>query len=159
MAALAVSYDSATQSVIEQLKIRPGGRCLEVGTGHGSMAVWLADQGLSVMAVDRETCHLPETPGITPFMCNVIDEPLPAGDYDLVHARFLLMHLPAAQAVLHKMHQSVALSGWLVVADADDAFCRTSPYEDSRRGSRRQLRHAVTRLRDPHPGQAQTDLR
>jgi 2-polyprenyl-3-methyl-5-hydroxy-6-metoxy-1,4-benzoquinol methylase len=42
---------------------------------------------------------------------------LPAGRYDLIHARLVLSHLPQRRDVLARLVQALRPGGWLVVED------------------------------------------
>src|SRR6516164_6521680 len=63
--------------------VRPGWRCLEVGAGRGSMAVWLAEQvGPSghVVATDIDITYLErlDVPNLEVRRHNILDDPLDA---------------------------------------------------------------------------------
>jgi SAM-dependent methyltransferase len=49
------------------------------------------------------------------------DEP-PAGSFDLVHARLVLLHVAERDAALRTMVQALRPGGWLLVEDADPAL-------------------------------------
>ncbi len=46
------SYSGADDTLVEQIKSLPPGRALEIGCGTGGNAIWLAEQGWKVTAVD-----------------------------------------------------------------------------------------------------------
>jgi SAM-dependent methyltransferase len=81
--------------------LEPGWRCLEVGAGRGSMAVWLAEQvGPTghVVATDLDTRQLSrlDLPNLEVVEHNILDDPLDAlgaGSFDLVCSRLMLFHL------------------------------------------------------------------
>src|SRR5438094_311895 len=50
---------------------------------------------------------------------DIVAEGLPAGDYDLVHARMVLVHLPTRRQVLETMAAALRPGGWLVIEDGD----------------------------------------
>ena len=65
--------------------VQPGWRCLEVGAGRGSMAVWLATQvGPTghVVATDVDTRYLSrlELPNLEVVEHNILEDPLDALD-------------------------------------------------------------------------------
>jgi len=74
---------------------QPGWRCLEVGAGRGSMAVWLAERvGESgrVVATDIDVTYLKRfnLPNLEVRQHNILDDPLDAlgpGSFDLVCSR------------------------------------------------------------------------
>jgi SAM-dependent methyltransferase len=124
LALLEQRLDPLTVRRIERLGLAPGARCLEVGAGHGSIARWLCDRvgpTGSVTAVDLETDFLEELalPGLVVVRTDLRTDDLPAGPFDLVHARAVLMHIDAGMAVLERMASVLAPGGWLVVEEPD----------------------------------------
>ena len=85
--------------------VRPGWRCLEVGAGRGSMAVWLAEQvGESghVVATDIDFTYLQRLnrPNLEVRKHNILEDPLDAlepGSFDLVSSRLMLFWLAGKQ--------------------------------------------------------------
>jgi len=118
-------FDEGTKRLIGALGIAPGARCLEVGAGGGSMAEWLcALVGASgqVVATDIDTRSLETIQGHSNLQVrrhDIVQEPLEVGQYDLVHARLVLEHLPGRDDVLAKLVQALRPSGWIVVEDVD----------------------------------------
>jgi SAM-dependent methyltransferase len=53
---------------------------------------------------------------------DVAADPPPAGPFDLVHARLVLVHLPDRARALASMIESLRPGGWLLVEDADPAL-------------------------------------
>jgi SAM-dependent methyltransferase len=97
-------------------------RCLEVGAGGGSIARWLADQvgpGGSVVATDIAPVDIPAHPRLEVRTHDIVSEEAPAGPWDIVHARLVLMHLPQRREVLRKLAGSLRAGGALVVEDMD----------------------------------------
>src|SRR5262252_652858 len=108
--------------------VRPGWRCLEVGAGRGSMAVWLAEQvGESgqVVATDIDVTYLSrlQIPNLEVRRHNILDDPLEAlgpGSFDLVCSRLMLFWLPGRQeAAIRRMVECLRPGGWLVDEDGD----------------------------------------
>jgi SAM-dependent methyltransferase len=58
-------------------------------------------------------------PNLTVRQHDIVAEDLPVGEFDLVHARALLAHLPARDAVLHKMVAALRPGGWLLCEELD----------------------------------------
>jgi len=124
LAALEHSYDPGTISHLERLGVGPGWRCLEVGAGGGSITAWLCARvapGGEVVAVDLDTRFVEEldAPNLDVRRLDVVTDDLPAGGFDLVHVRVLLMHLHAREAVLDKLLACLAPGGWLLVEEFD----------------------------------------
>lgn len=92
------------QLVAETAELAPG-RALDVGSGEGADAVWLAERGWQVTAVDISTTALgraaehAEAAGVGHRIefthADLRDKPPAEGAYDLVTAQY--MHLPPAQ--------------------------------------------------------------
>ena len=84
--------------------VEPGWRCLEVGAGRGSMAVWMAEQvgpGGQVVATDIDVTYLArlQVPNLEVRRHDILDDPLDAlgpGSFDLVCSRLTLFWLAAA---------------------------------------------------------------
>ena len=108
--------------------VQPGWRCLEVGAGRGSMAVWLAQQvGESghVVAIDINLTYLQRLnlPNLEVRQHNILDDSLDAlgpGSFDLVCSRFMLFWLAGKQqTAIQRMVECLRPGGWLVDEDAD----------------------------------------
>ena len=108
--------------------VRPGWRCLEVGAGRGSMAVWLAQQvGESgqVVATDIDLTYLSRLrlPNLEVRRHNILEDPLESlgpGSFDLVCSRLMLFWLPGRQELaLRRMVECLRPGGWLVDEDGD----------------------------------------
>ena len=107
--------------------VQPGWRCLEVGAGRGSMAVWLATQvGPTghVVATDLDPRYLErlELPNLEVRRHNILDDPLEdlADSFDLVCSRLMVFHLQGRQEeAIRQMAACVRPGGWLLDEDSD----------------------------------------
>jgi SAM-dependent methyltransferase len=121
--ALAELYDAATTRHIESLGIGRGATCLEVGAGGGSIARWLSQRVAPgrVVATDLDPSLLESLalPGIEVRRHDIATDPLPESEFDLVHARLVLMHLPNAPETLARMARALKPGGWLVAEEFD----------------------------------------
>ncbi|MFE0465350.1 class I SAM-dependent methyltransferase [Kitasatospora sp. NPDC058965] len=124
LTALEQVYDGASTERLAALGVAPGWACLEVGCGAGSVARWLADRvGPTghVLATDLD----PRFAGdrgpaqLTVRRHDLLADPLPAGAFDLVHARALLEHLPQRDEALRRLVAAARPGGWVVVEDFD----------------------------------------
>lgn len=125
--ALSALYDPATFRHVDALGIAPGWRCWEVGAGGTSVVRWLAGRvapGGQVLATDIDVSWArdADAPGVEVRRHEVGAEPPPGEGFDLVHARLVLVHVPARDAALRAMVQSLRPGGWLVMEDADPAL-------------------------------------
>lgn len=118
--------DGWTQLVLGRLGLQRGWRCWEVGAGSGTVAVWLAEQvfdpsldggQVQVLATDVDMRFLErlKRPGLATVRHDVVSDRPPVAGFDLVHARFVLEHLPEREAVLDRLVAALAPGGWLVV--------------------------------------------
>ena len=108
--------------------VQPGWRCLEVGSGRGSMAVWLAEQVGErghVVATDIDVTYLQRLniPNLEVRQHNIIDDPVEAlgpGSFDLVCSRLMLFWLAGKQeAAIRAMVECLRPGGWLIDEDGD----------------------------------------
>ncbi|MFE9423966.1 class I SAM-dependent methyltransferase [Kitasatospora sp. NPDC006697] len=124
LSALEAVYDPATTERLTGLGVAEGWSCLEVGCGAGSIARWLAgrvgEQG-RVLAIDLDPRYAVrhELANLEVRQQDLLTEPLPAGAFDLVHARALLEHLPAREEALRRLAAATRPGGWVVVEDFD----------------------------------------
>jgi ubiquinone/menaquinone biosynthesis C-methylase UbiE len=122
LAALAALLDPFTIARINDLVDLTGTRCLEIGAGSGSIAVWLADHvGTAgfVLATDVKPHHVPLHPRLGVIRHDLSSQPLPDERYDFIHARLVLAHLPARRHILHRLVTALARGGTLLVEDWD----------------------------------------
>jgi 2-polyprenyl-3-methyl-5-hydroxy-6-metoxy-1,4-benzoquinol methylase len=122
--ALEELFDPASRYFIERLGIAAGWRCLEVGFGAGSLAVWLADRVAPtgrVLATDLDPRMLDNErrANLEVRRHDVVADQLPRDEFDVVHSRAVLAHIPERQSVLERLRDAVRPGGWLVVEDID----------------------------------------
>ncbi|MDG6107048.1 class I SAM-dependent methyltransferase [Dactylosporangium aurantiacum] len=119
LVAMAEVADGTTRRVLQDLGLRPHWDCLEVGAGAGTVAAWLAGQvpDGSVLATDVDTRWLRaiDAPTLRVAEHDIVLDPLPESAFHLVHARFVLEHLPERDAVLAKLCRSLRPGGLLMI--------------------------------------------
>lgn len=107
---------------------RPGWRCLEIGAGRGSMAVWLAERvgpAGQVVATDIDCRYLErlDLPNLQVVRHNIVDDPadvLGPGSFDLVCARLVLFWLAGRQQeAVRQMVRCLRPGGWLIDEEGD----------------------------------------
>jgi len=94
---------------------RLGTRCLEIGAGAGTIALWMAEQGGDVTATDLDPDHIPSHPGITPLRHDITTDPLEEGRWDLIHARLVLAHQRSRVDIIAKLAKALAPGGAVVI--------------------------------------------
>lgn len=122
---LSAAYDPVTLPRLAATGVTRGWRCLEVGTGGGSVARWLAERVApdgEVVATDLRPPPGPPPPGVVYLAHDIVEDPLPKGEFDLVVARLVLQHLPAREAVLARLAGALAPGGWLQVDEFDISY-------------------------------------
>jgi SAM-dependent methyltransferase len=119
--ALAGMLDPVTFSHLTGLGVGEGWRCLEVGAGEGSIARWLSARvgSGSVVATDLDTRFLdfPAAGNVQVLRHDISADPCPGGPFDLIHARYVLMHIPGREQVLRELASWLKPEGWLLIED------------------------------------------
>lgn len=121
--------DPASRRRLAATGLEAGWSCLEVGPGAGSVLDWMAEiVGSSghVCAVDVSTKFLsaPRPRHVRILQADIRSAPLPEGVFDLVHARYVLIHLPDSDVALSRMLACLKPGGWLVVEEPDFSASR-----------------------------------
>jgi SAM-dependent methyltransferase len=121
---LEACYDPASFKRASRLGVREGWRCLDAGAGGGSFARWLSTQvGAtgSVVAADLDTRLLADItePNIEVRQTDLVNDPLPTGEFDFVHTRLVLMHIPAREQVLGRLCAALRPGGILMVEEQE----------------------------------------
>jgi ubiquinone/menaquinone biosynthesis C-methylase UbiE len=105
--------------------VEAGWRCLDIGAGAGSVTRHLArrvGESGSVMAADLETGlleQLVDEPNVEILRCDILDGGLPEEEFDLAHARFVLVHIPEREQALDRMIEALRPGGWIFLTDLD----------------------------------------
>ncbi|MGB7962404.1 MAG: class I SAM-dependent methyltransferase [Propionicimonas sp.] len=107
------------------------GHALELGCGEGADAVWLAEQGWQVTAVDISSVALGRAQAAATergvadriaFHRHDLTETFPQGAFDLVSAQFLQSPLDfPREHVLRAAAAAVAPGGWLLIVEHGEA--------------------------------------
>jgi precorrin-6B methylase 2 len=124
--ALQEAVDPTTFRRIKSLGLAPGWNCWEVGAGGGSVAFWLAKEvgnDGKVLATDINVDlmkGLPKSPNVTLLKHDVDKDDTPAGPFDLIHTRVVLMHGGINRPeVIRKLISALKPGGWLVLEEHD----------------------------------------
>lgn len=127
----ALAYDDTTMARLRSLGVGPGWNCLDVGAGTGTVARRLLHEAgvATVLAVDRDVRFLTAHPfpGLGVLEADISAPGFDPGRFQLVHARFVLMHLPSRHRLIAALGELLAPGGVLVLSDAVDLTTATAP--------------------------------
>ncbi|NJN87130.1 MAG: methyltransferase domain-containing protein [Leptolyngbyaceae cyanobacterium SL_7_1] len=121
-------FDPASRRRIATTGITNQWRCLEVGAGAGSIAQWMAEQvgeHGKVVAIDVNTRFLTavNAPNLEVHEADIrtFTSPEP---FDLIHARYVLIHNADFRVALTNMLTLLKPGGWLVLEEPDFSAAR-----------------------------------
>jgi len=148
--ALEAIFDPATRRRFLAAGVTPGARCLEAGAGAGSVLRWLAETaGPSgeVTAVDMDTRFLHDPPPNARVLAGDLRAlALPPASFDIVHSRYVLVHIPEHEAVLDSLWRALKPGGRLVVEEPDFTAFRALAGEEDERRSFDNIHRAILRM-------------
>ncbi len=124
LALMSALLDPVEQVTIDGLGVGPGWRCLELGSGNGSIARILAQRvgpNGHVVASDIDLSFMAglERPNLEVRRIDVLQDEMEEGAYDLVAARALLHHLPGRKTALERMINAVKPGGAFLSIEPD----------------------------------------
>ncbi|EST39724.1 methyltransferase [Streptomycetaceae bacterium MP113-05] len=125
--ALSDLFDDSTFRHFETVGVAEGWQCWEVGSGGPAVPSWLATRvgpGGRVLATDIDVswAGAATSEGVEVVRHDVALDPPPAGTFDLVHARLVLVHVSDRDVALRTMVRALRPGGWLLIEDADPAL-------------------------------------
>jgi len=108
---------------IGSLGVGPGARALEVGSGNGSIAAWLAERVVpdgQAVAVDLDLSLIDvQAPNLELRQGDIVAGPIDPGGFDLVTARAVLHHVTDAEAAFRNLVASLAPGGSILLIEPD----------------------------------------
>ncbi|MBW0101757.1 class I SAM-dependent methyltransferase [Pseudonocardia sp. KRD291] len=119
--------DPITFARLEDLGVGPGWRCLDVGGGGGSVADRLGrmvGETGSVLVTDTAPDGLCTRGNVEVRHHDIVTDELPEAEFDLVHARLVLLHLPERRRALDRMVRALKPGGWLLLGEFDCTWLR-----------------------------------
>ena len=124
--ALESCYDAATRDSLRRTGLTTGWSCLEAGAGGGSIGLWLSDVTgaagrvtVTDIAPGQVKPELLTRAGVHVLRHDVVTDVLPEAEFDLVHARLVLLPLPERRRVLSRLVRALRPGGWLVLDEFD----------------------------------------
>jgi SAM-dependent methyltransferase len=117
-------WDPWSHHALGTVGVQPGWRCLEVGGGAGSITRWLLDAvgpDGTVVAVDLDTRFLAEidAPNLEVIEADIVTDGLPAGPFDFIHTRAVLMHIPARDRLVPELVARLRPGGTILLEECD----------------------------------------
>lgn len=124
LALLEATYDPDSRAHLISLGLGEGWHCLEVGSGRGSNAQWLAEMvgpAGHVLAVDINTRFLGTIarPNLEVRAANIVTDEFESEKFDLVFSRAVLEHLTDWGRALDRMVAALKPGGVLYLSDGD----------------------------------------
>lgn len=121
--ALSVLFNPSTFRHARAVGLGSGWRVWEVGAGSPTVPAWFAEQvgpQGQVVATDIDTSWLDQDGAAYQVIRHDVGaEPAPAGLFDLVHARLVLVHVRRREQALAAMVAALRPGGWLLLEEAD----------------------------------------
>jgi ubiquinone/menaquinone biosynthesis C-methylase UbiE len=121
--------DPASRRRLLETGLSAGWRCLEVGPGAGSIMKWMGEMvgpTGQVVAADLSPKFLSDQNGsnVEIRQDDIRTAALPLRSYDLVHARYVLIHMPDHETALNRMLACLKPGGWIVIEEPDFSASR-----------------------------------
>ncbi|HEY9679104.1 MAG TPA: methyltransferase domain-containing protein [Drouetiella sp.] len=128
-AALAEIFDPVSFAHFDKVGVEAGWHCWEVGAGGTSVIMELARRvGTDgyVFATDIDTSwmtqelQMPSTVDVCTH--DIALDAQPQRQFDFIHARLVLVHIPEREKALKNMLNALKPGGWILIEDADPAL-------------------------------------
>jgi SAM-dependent methyltransferase len=116
------------RTVVDEVSALPPGRALDLAAGEGRNAVWLAERGWRVTAIDfsavgvdkgRQRAHAAGVEGAVTWVVADATSWDPDGAYDLVLVCFLHLPAPRRREAHHRAAAALAPGGTLLIVGHD----------------------------------------
>jgi SAM-dependent methyltransferase len=122
--ALSQLFNPTTFRHLRATGVGPQWRTWEVGAGTLSVARWLAEQTqTTVLATDIDTSRMTDAPSLIDVRRHDIGrDDMEPNQFDLIHARLVLVHVADRERALRTMISALRPGGWLVLEEADPAL-------------------------------------
>ncbi len=121
LAALAEELDPATFRRLDALGPASDWRCLDIGTGLGTVAQWLAvrcpDGMVTATDLDLRFLHASPFGNLQFLQHDITADEFPPGSFDVIHARWVFCHQRSRVLDLAKVARWLSPGGWLVIED------------------------------------------
>ncbi len=109
--------DVRLRGLIESLGTIRGQRILDLGCGKGRFGRRLAEEGATVVGLDRSRAMLAQASDLPRIHASARRLPLCTAMFDAVIAVEVIEHLPAMDDVLHEVHRVLRPGGLFAIVD------------------------------------------
>jgi SAM-dependent methyltransferase len=125
-------HDPLSAGQLDAIGVSTGWRCVDIGAGGGSVTRMLAERvgsTGSVLAVDLDTSLLEglASDRVKVRRHDLLSDQLPQDEFDLVHARLLLMFLSPRLGALERLVGAARPGGWVASIAPDFNTVALSP--------------------------------
>ena len=123
------AFDQKTKEIIQSSGIALGWNCLEVGPGAGSILKWmsyLVGNGGKVVGVDKNTKFIEtvNTKQVDQIEGDILDIELEGSSFDLIHVRYVLIHIAESEKVIKKLTKLLNTGGVIILEEPDFTTAR-----------------------------------
>jgi len=144
-------FDPASRRRLLGAGLQSGWHCLEVGPGAGSIMTWMSEvvgPTGQVVAVDLDPKFLSEAErsNVTDVRADLRTAHLSPQSFDVVHARYVLIHISDYEAALTKMFDCLKPGGWLVLEEPDFSASRGITGDAQELASLRKVNQAIEQM-------------
>ena len=127
--AIEAVFDPPTKIRLESTGLSNGWRCLEIGPGVGSVMLWLGekvgpDGRVTAVEINPRFLDVRDSPNIDVLKTDIREANFERNRFDLIHGRYVLLHIPNYQSLLGKLLETLKPGGWLVLEEPDFSAAR-----------------------------------
>jgi len=117
-------FDPPTKTRLNSTGLEKGWQCLEIGPGAGSIMNWLGERvgtegQVTAVEINPRFLQGNTSPNISILKGDIQDIDLGDQQFDLIHGRYVLFHIPSYQSVLKKLLGLLKPGGWLTLEEPD----------------------------------------
>lgn len=127
--AIETVFDPSTKVRLESTGLSKGWRCLEIGPGAGSIMRWLGekvgpDGRVTAVDINPRFLDVRDSPNIDILKADIREVNFERNRFDLIHGRYVLLHIPDYQSVLERLLETLKPGGRLVLEEPDFSAAR-----------------------------------